>query len=280
MDYYKILNIPKNASAEDIKSAYKKQAMLYHPDRGGDANEFKKVNEAYQILSDPQKKQTYDQFGVTDQSQPNFRANDFHNQHFDDLFRNFGFNVNFGNGFQQRVQKNKDIKLSYPIDVIDIFQGKTETIVYKLPSGKEEVIVIKVPVGIREGNMIKFQGQGDDSFPQAQRGDLIVQIVLRPHADYNIHGNDLYRRIKVNVMDLLCGSEYKLQTVDNQIIRLKIPKGTSPNTKFNISQHGLPVLNSNIRGNLIIETLCDIPILTDEQVSTLKNFNYNTKIFT
>lgn len=280
MDYYKILDIDNTATADDIKSAFKKKAMHCHPDKGGNADEFKKVNEAYQILSDPHKRQSYDQYGTAEPPQHQYRSNNFTDAAFDDVLRNFGFNINFGNGFQQQtMRKNKDIKLSYAIDIVDIYKGKTDTIGFRLPTGQEEIVVVKVPPGVREGNMIKFQNQGDNSIAQLPRGDLIVQIVLRPNIDFKINGNDIFTRIKVNIIDLLCGTVQNVSAPDGRNIRLTIPKGTVPNTKFNVPEHGLPILNHHACGNFIIETLCQMPNLTDTDVSRLKSFAEQSKIF-
>ena len=127
--------------------------------------------------------------------------------------------------------------------------------------------------------MIKFQNQGDNSIAQLPRGDLIVQIVLRPNIDFKINGNDIFTRIKVNIIDLLCGTVQNVSAPDGRNIRLTIPKGTVPNTKFNVPEHGLPILNHHACGNFIIETLCQMPNLTDTDVSRLKSFAEQSKIF-
>lgn len=270
MDYYEVLGIKKTASPNEIKSAYKKKAMQHHPDKGGDTNVFKKVNEAYQILSDPNKKGLYDQYGTVDEQQRRYSSQDFNHQHFENIFENFGFNVNFGNGFQQQ-QKNRDIKLNYYINLIDVFTGKTDTIVYKLPNGSEEIIMLKIPVGIREGNIVKFEGQGDNSNYRLPRGDLLVQIHIQHEKKYRIHGNDIYVSIDLDVFDLLLGTIFEFDTPEGKTINLNIPRGTNPNTKFTIPEHGLPAINSPYRGQLILEIICSMPKLTDTQALQFKN---------
>lgn len=271
MDYYKVLGIEKAASNNEIKNAFKKKAMQYHPDKGGDADAFKKINEAYQVLSDPEKRNQYDQYGNIDNNQHRFTSQNFNNQDFESIFENFGFNINFGNGFQQRTQKNRDIKLTYQIDFADIFTGKTDTIVYKLPNGTEEIIMLQIPVGIRAGNTIKFQGQGDNIDRSLPRGDLLVQIHVRDQTKYRIQGDDIYLPIYLNIFDLLLGKIHQLDTPEGKTINLNIPRGTNPQTKFTIPQHGLPCINRSHRGQLVVEIMCSVPTLTDVQAVQLEN---------
>lgn len=275
MDYYQILGINKSASAEEIKSAYKKKAMQHHPDKGGDAETFKRINEAYQILSDQNKKQNYDHFGTPDDQQYRYTSQNFTNPDFDSIFENFGFNVNFGNGFHQQAQRNRDIKFNYVIELQDIFFGKTDTIVFKLPNGVEEIAVVKIPVGIRDGNTIQFQGQGDNTHPGLPRGDLLVQVRVKDHPYYRIVGNNIHYNIKLSAFDLLLGTTQEIVTPEGKTINLTIPRGTNPATKFTIPQHGLPTLNSHARGQMIIELTCSVPKLSDKQAQQLQNLQKN-----
>ena len=138
MDYYSILGVPKTASEKEIRSAYKKKSMQHHPDRGGSEEQFKRINEAYQTLKDPIKKQQYD-----NPHPQGFGPNGFEGMHpngFDDMMRQAGFN--FGQGFANRRQtpRNKDITVAADVGLLDVLQGKNLFIQYRLSTGEIETV--------------------------------------------------------------------------------------------------------------------------------------------
>lgn len=278
MDYYDILGVKRSASADELKTAYKRQAMKNHPDKGGNPEKFKQINEAYQNLSDPQKRQMYDQFGTADPQQAGMGSGGFHfhsagpgDVDFDDILRHFGFGAHFGQGFaNQRVRRNKDIRLNWTIKFEDQFIGKTDTLSYKLLNGKVEVLDVKIPPGIRQGDNIKFQGYGDMSIPDLPRGDLIIKINIQPHPKFRREGNDIYTIQEISAFDLITGIKKEITTPENKKINLTIPAGTGPNTVFNISDHGVPDMNTRRRGNFFVEVKCIIPKLSKEQIDELK----------
>ena len=180
-DYYETLGVSRNASEKDLKTAFRKLAAKHHPDAGGDAEKFKEINEAYNTLKDPQKRQMYDQYGTADPQQ--MGGNPFGNFEFEgdinDLFGTF-----FGQGFgQPRRRQNRNISLSYTIDFRDVFNGVGNTISYKLPSGKQEVIDVRIPAGVKNGDSVRVQGYGDDSIQGIPRGDLIIKVRVRKRED-------------------------------------------------------------------------------------------------
>jgi DnaJ-class molecular chaperone len=270
MDYYDLLGVKRSASADELKTAYKRQAMKNHPDKGGDPEKFKQINEAYQALSDPQQKQMYDQFGTTDPQQAQMNQGGFRFHHsggdeFDDILRHFGFGSHFGQGFaNSHRRKNKNIQLAYTINFEDIYTGKAETINFKLPTGRIEIIDIKIPPGVNANDNIRFTGYGDDSIPGVPRGDLILTIQIRPIKGWDRQGADLYTHIDVNILDLLTGTEIFIKTPDNKKVNLKIPAQTMPTNIFTISNYGLPFLKSNRKGNLFVKLNCVVPSLLQE----------------
>ena len=286
MDYYDLLGVKRSASADELKTAYKRQAMKNHPDKGGDPEKFKQINEAYQALSDPQQKQMYDQFGTTDPQQAHMNSGGFHfttgpgGAGFDDILRHFGFGQQFGHGFaNQRSRKNKDIRLNWTIKFEDQYTGKTDTLSYKLLNGKVEVLDVKIPPGIREGDNIKFQGYGDNSIPNLPRGDLIIRIHIQQHPKFRREGNDIYTIQEISAFDLITGIKKDIVSPEDKKITLTIPPGTGPNTIFSISDHGVPDMNTKRKGNLFVEVKCIIPKLSKEQISKLKKSIDDHKIF-
>jgi curved DNA-binding protein len=276
MDYYDLLGVKRSASADELKTAYKRQAMKNHPDKGGDPEKFKQINEAYQALSDPQQKQMYDQFGTTDPQQAHMNSGGFHftsgaGADFDDILRHFGFGHHFGQGFANQRVRNKDIKIAINLDFQYLFTGKTDSITYRLPSGKTEIIDVRIPPGIRDGDNIRFQGYGDNSIPNAPRGNLIVQIRITDAPNVKRDRNHLYMKIDVDVFDCICGATKKIKTPEGKEISLTIPKATQPNTTLSVSGHGLPDFNTQKRGNLYLEITCKIPSLDASKINQLKS---------
>ena len=182
MDYYELLGVSRDASEKELKSAFKNKAMQHHPDKGGNPDTFKQINEAYQTLSDKEKRQMYDQYGTADPQQLN-QNQEFHfnSGNFQDVFSQmFGDQNPFGFGFQQRrPQRNKDIRLNYTISLKEAYTGTATTISYKLPSGKQEILEVKIPAGVDENSQVKFQGYGDNSIQGLPRGDLIVSLRIK-----------------------------------------------------------------------------------------------------
>lgn len=259
MDYYSILGVDKTVSPEDLRKAYKKKSMQHHPDRGGDEEEFKKVNEAYQTLSDPDKRAAYD----NPQTQFRFDTNSMNGvpPGFEDIFGQFGFN------FQQpRRQpiRNRDITISHEITLEEAFTGKNVIATYKLFSGKEANLDITIPKGCKDGDKIRFGGMGDDRIPNAPRGDLYLKVRIKKEKNWHKEGDDLYHILEVNVLDLITGTEQKIKTPEGKGINLKIPKGTQADTTFSVKDYGFPNLRNGRRGNFYITIRGIVPTLDDE----------------
>ena len=269
MDYYSTLGVTKNASQDDIRRAYKKMSMQHHPDRGGNEEQFKKINEAYSTLKDPQKRAEYD-----NPQQYRFNSNDFHGRSpFEDIFRSGPFG--FGQQRQPPRRKNKDVRLSYTLDLIDCFNGRGISLQYRIPSGRTELLDIRVPAGAKPGDMIRFEGYGDDSIKGLPRGDLILKLNVRLPKDWAIQGLDLHSTQTVSVFDLLTGCEILLTTPEEKLISLKIPKGTQSGTTFSMNGYGLPETRSGRRGKVYIKVIGKVPKIEDtetlEKLQEIKN---------
>ena len=274
MDYYTTLGINRNASQDEIKKAYKKQSMAHHPDRtGGDDSKFKEINEAYQTLSDPQKKQMYDQFGTTDPRQRQYRTGDFEFNFggspfgdMDDIFSQF-----FG-GRPQRG--NRPISVAVDVTLEDVLNGKTFGMEIALPTGRTKVVTIDIPAGIEHGQTVRFAGMGEQNNPNMRPGDLHVQVRVRNHPTFQRYGDNILCEKKISVLDLMIGTKATIQTLDGKNLEINIPLGTQPDTVLSCKSEGLPNIRTKVRGNLQIKIKGIIPKLTTEQiikVSDIKN---------
>ncbi len=263
MDYYQLLGVSKNASEKELKSAFKKKAMEHHPDKGGDANTFQQINEAYQNLSDPQKRQMYDQFGTVDpqpQGGPGFQ--NFHfttdgfqgNININDIMSQFGFG-----GFGQRPMANQDITIGCKITLGEVYKGKNVIATYRLNNGQEQTVDIKVPPGVVSGDKIKYGGMGQRDINGIPPGDLYVQIQVTGEKDWQVNGMDIITEKKVSVLDLMTGTLVNIITPEGRNIKLTLPKGTQPNTVFNVTGKGLPNRRTGHQGNIHVRIIGTVP---------------------
>ena len=264
MDYYDTLGVSRNASQDELKKAYKKASMQHHPDRGGDESKFKEINEAYSTLKDPQKRQEYD--NPQPQFSQGFGPNGFQGMGgFEDLFANFGFNVR---GRQQQV--NPDITIAARISLEEAFTGKVMVASYRLRTGKEEVVEIKIPPGAKNGNTIRYEGFGEEGFP-GPRGNLHVKIQVTPHSIFAVDGINLHCTAKANIFDFIIGGNILIKTLDGGKVKVNIPAGTSPNTKFSIHGYGMPDLRTGRKGNLYVTIGGVVPKnLSQDEIVTLQ----------
>ena len=259
MDYYSILGVPKNSSPEQLKKAYKKQSMQHHPDRGGNEETFKKVNEAYSTLKDPQKRQQYDN------PQPQQRQFNTGNMHgFEDIF---GANGPFG--FGNRRPKNPDIRIKVSISIEETFIGKQILAAYRLRNGQEQTVNLDIPIGASEGDTIRFTGLGDNSIP-GKRGDLYVIVDILQHPLYTRSNNNVQMVLKVNCLELITGTLKIIRTPEGKNIELKIPMSTKNGTMFSMNGYGLPSAKSGSKGTFFIKIEAEIPKLNNLQIEKIQ----------
>ena len=279
MDYYSTLGLQRNASEDDIKKAYRKMAMKHHPDRGGDEKAFKQVSEAYEILSDPQKKQMVDmgvdpkaqQAGGPRQQGP-FEFH-FNTGNFEDVFSNFGFGGGGPFGFQQRQQqRNKTINITVDLSLEDVLKGKDLDAELAVPNGRKKIINISIPSGIDHGQQIRYQGMGDASIQGIPPGDLIVNIRVAPHPIFRREGDSLVIEKNISMWEAVLGCNLDLQTLDGKKLTITVPPGTQPETVMSCRNEGLPNMRNRQRGNLLIKIKVVIPRnLTSAQIAAVEN---------
>ncbi len=272
-DYYEVLGIQKGASDDEIKKAFRKLAIKYHPDKNPGNKEaeekFKEVNEAYSVLSDKTKRQRYDQFGHAGVGGAGAGAGgnpfaggfDFNGQTFnfdfggggglDDIL---GAMFGFGGGFRG-ARRGRDYRTSTTIDFEEAIFGTTKNI-----SVDGEQIKLKIPAGIHDGQQIRLGGKGGPSPVEGgQRGDLLVEIRVRAHKTLTREGNLILSEATISMVDAVLGTEVDVDTVDGKI-RMKVPAGTQPGTNFKLSGHGAPIqVGSTERGPHIVTINVEIP---------------------
>jgi len=271
MDYYSTLGLQRNASDAEIKKAYRSMAMKYHPDRGGDEKKFKEISQAYEFLSDPQKKQIID-LGGDPNAQPGMGGGQnpfefhFNTGNMNDIFGNFGFG-GFG---RQPQRKNRSLAVTVEITLEDVLSGKDFTAEVSIP-GKNKMINIQIPPGIEHGQQIRYEGMGDDSMPSLKPGDLLVNVIVREHARYKREGTSLVVEREVSVWDALLGASIEIQTLDRKTLSMSLPPGTQPDTVMSCKGEGLPNMRTRQRGNLLIRIKVIVPkIINPQQIDLIQ----------
>ncbi len=275
-DYYKILEVDKSASKDEIKKAFRKLAHEYHPDKKtGNEAKFKEVNEAYQVLSDDQKRAQYDRFGSAGpqfggQGGQGFGGFDFggFNINFDGFQNGQEFDLNdifsaFGGGFGgRRVKRGRDIVLSLNLSFKESITGTDKTI--KVPENSaqksQKEVSIKIPAGIESGQMMKLAGYGEPVSPPAgggQAGDLLLKIYVESHRTLRKEGIHLVTNLKVKLTDAILGSTYDVEGVDGPI-KIKIPKGIQTGKILRIKGAGVQAGRFQ-HGDLLVVIEVEIP---------------------
>jgi curved DNA-binding protein len=292
-DYYKLLGVEKGASAEEIKKAYRKLAMKYHPDhtKGDKAAEekFKKISEAYAVLSDKKKRKEYDTFGAEGFQQRFSQEDIFRGFDFGDVLREFGFGgdffsgrgrgsssgmrFNFGGGSpfgpqagqQQARMKGSDLVYELPLTLKEVANGTTKTVSLQ-HQGYSQKVTVKIPKGLISGKKLRLAGKGSPSPVGGPPGDLFIQAKVLNDPSYRAEAYDLHMKQELKLSEAVLGTSISVSTLDDKELSLKIPPGTRPGTKMRMPGHGLPHMKGNKKGDLYVIIQVKLPRqLTDEQ---------------
>jgi curved DNA-binding protein len=274
-DHYQTLGVSPNATPEEIKKAYRSLANKHHPDKGGDQAKFKDISVAYDTLGDASRKAEYDQQRM---GGPQVR---FHTGGFQDINDIFGGQNPFGGGpfgdiFGQRPgqRRNRDLNIQCQVTLLDSFQGKQLEANYKLPSGKMQTVVINVPPGIGHGETIRYQGLGDDSNPQAPRGNLNVTIVVLPDPNFSRGDDDLYTRVYVSPIEAMIGCRKQVKFIDGTDRDIEIRPGVESGVEYASAGFGFSNPHSGRKGRFVISVVIRTPAITDPTlVQRLKQIN-------
>ncbi|MCD4717625.1 MAG: DnaJ domain-containing protein [Desulfobacterales bacterium] len=298
-DYYKILGVSKSASKDEIKKAYRKLALKYHPDhnkgdKAAEAN-FKDLSEAYAVLSDPEKKKQYDMFGA-EGFQNRFSQEDiFRSFDFGNIFSEFGFGGGgrsqnifsqmFGGtggqgqrhyrtgGFrgQNQAMKGQDLLYELPLTLEELFETANKIISYQM-DGRQETVSVKIPAGIPAGRKLRLRGKGQAGPYGGPAGDLYVKISVLNHPVFRRENDDLYLKQIISFSDAVLGTEIEVPTIDKKLLKLRVPPGTQNNAKFRLKSYGLPHMNGQGRGDAYAEISIEIPKkLTKKQKKVLES---------
>jgi curved DNA-binding protein len=289
-DYYKILGVDRKAGAEDIKRAYRKLAMQYHPDRNpGDKRaeeRFKEINEAYQVLSDRQKRARYDQLGDSysrwqrDGAPGNFNWDQWSTRpggaqqvDFDDLFGDGMFSDFFRSIFGgmgaaapgRRARTPAHVTQPVTITLREAYSGTTRQL-----QGRDRRVEVKLPPGARSGTKVRVPGGGPPA-PDGTSSDLYLVLDVAPDPLFERDGDDLRTQVNVDVFTAILGGEVQVDTLAGRVI-LTIPPATQPEQVFRINGRGMPGLkNPQEKGDLYVRVKVQIPRqLTAQQKSLLE----------
>jgi len=270
-DHYQTLGIDRNANDDQIKKAYRRMASKHHPDKGGDTAQFQKIEEAYRVLSDPQKRSQYDN------PQPQFQQGGFNfggGHPFEDLFRHFGGNP-FGDVFggpPQRRPQNRTLNVQTVISLEDAFHGKELIANIALPNGKEQMVNVKIPAGINDGTTLRLAGMGEDSVPGAPKGDIHLTVRIQEHPEFYRQGDDLVKELTLPIWDAIIGNKITVTTIDRRELEVTVQPGTQPDQTLAIHGAGMPNMNdSRFKGRMLLKLKFNIPTnLTDQQKQAIK----------
>jgi len=294
-DYYEILGASKSASADELKKAYRKLAMKYHPDRNKDNAEaeekFKEINEAYDILKDEQKRAAYDRFGSA------------------------AFDGSMGGGGQSST-RGSDLQYNVEMTLEDAFKGKEKKItlfvnqpcesckgtgaegskepakcascagvgkVIKDPckpcggegrNQKKRELKVKIPAGVEHGRRIRLSGQGEAGLRGSQPGDLYVLISIKSHKLFKREGPNLHCRVPIPMTQAALGGEMEIPTISGEKTKIKIPVGTQTGQQLRLKGKGMTILNSDSRGDAFVKIFVETPVNLDKkQQDLIKQLN-------
>ena len=272
MNHYQVLGVSKDAKADEIKSAYRKLALQYHPDKNPNNTEaeskFKEISAAYDILKDPAKKSQYDM----SMTNPNHGNTSGYYQHrysnvpedlLKDIFPEGMFNAFFhGAQPRQAPQKNKDIHISLSVSIKEAFSG-TEKIASVKEGTQTRTLSIIIPKGVRNGMKLRLKDQAPRQNLNLPAGDLIAHLNIQNQSDMAIVENNLISIIETSQLDAIIGTTLKHKNIDDEILEVDIPEGTLHTGYINIPRKGMTIANSDERGDLLLQVqtvpLKDLP---------------------
>jgi len=306
-DYYQVLGIDKKASVDEIKKVYRKLALKWHPDKNPNnkaaEEKFKKISEAYAVLSDAKKREQYDQFGSADQFRQQYSQEDiFRDFDLDEILRGFGFGGGRGAGrttfrtgrrgggqsqgyedpfgglfggmggqqYANMQQKGQDAEYNLSISLEESVFGADKKISFQLENRIEDISV-KIPPGISNGKKLRLPGKGLSGHNGGPNGDLYLNINILPHPIYSRDGNDLYIEKTIKFTQAALGTTIDVPTLDGSSKRLKLSPGTQSNTKIRMKGYGVPGIKGAPKGDQFVKINIEVPKkLSDKQIKLIE----------
>ena len=293
-DYYETLGVPKTASGDEIRKAFRKLARRYHPDVNKDKataeEKFKQINEAYEVLGDPEKRRKYDELGANWNQPGGFQPPpgwdtqqggggghryggdggvefEFGGTGFSDFFEAFfgggrgraGFGGQGGFGRRaQGAERGSDVEADIMVTLEEALHGSKRTVsLRRSGSNKVETYQVKIPRGVHEGQRIRLAGQGEAGTAGGRSGDLFLRVRFARHPDFTVDGSDLVHEVKIEPWQATLGSDLAVPTLEGNV-RLKLPASTQPGQRFRLRGHGLPTADGK-RGELFVVPQIQIP---------------------
>src|SRR5436309_8795753 len=292
-DYYETLGVSKTATEDEIRSAFRKLARKYHPDVAKDKKaaeeKFKQINEAYEVLSDPEKRKKYDQLGANwnqpggFQPPPDWGAQqpgggfrryggagdggvefEFGGTGFSDFFEAFFGGGRGRSGFggfgraEPEAERGSDVEADIMVPLEEALNGATRTVsLRRAGSKKTETYQVKIPRGVREGQRIRLAGQGEAGERGGKSGDLFLRVRLQRHPDFRVEGSDLVHEVKIAPWQAVLGDQIIVPTLEGNA-RLKLPPGTQGGQRFRLRGRGLPGVSGQ-RGDLYVVVQIAVP---------------------
>jgi DnaJ-class molecular chaperone len=297
-DYYATLGVSKAASQKEIKQAFRKLARKHHPDvNPGDKaaeSRFKELNEAYEVLGDPDKRRKYDELGANwrmyeqaQQGHGGAAASPFggtwsvhtggpggyrtmtedemrelfgEEDPFSDFFHTFfGGASPRGRQGRMRAQKGRDVEQALELSLEEAFQGALRRLAIKT-NGHVRTVDVRIPAGVGDGSRVRIAGEGEHGTGGAASGDLYLRVQLKPHPRFEPRGRDLYTKVSVPVTTVVLGGEAQVMTIEGRSLRLKIPPMTQGGQVFRLKGHGMPKVGEAAdRGDLYASLDVQLP---------------------
>lgn len=292
-DYYDILGISKTASDADIKKAYRQLALKYHPDRNQNdkaaEEKFKKISEAYAVLSDEEKRKQYDMFGSSGFHQRYSSEDIFKGADFSSIFKDFGmggggagfdsiFSQLFGGGFAGQAGGTRHAKgqdLEYPVTVgfDDAYRGAERHISFSTAAGYKQDLKIKIPAGVKTGGRLRIAGKGSPSaYPSGTSGDLFVTITVADHPHFKRVDQDIETTVSLKISDAVLGGSATVSTPEGEK-KIKVPAGVKDGVKIRLKGLGFPAaVGAKDRADLFAVVSIEIPKeLNSNQIEAMEH---------